>query len=162
MADPGPEPVFALHPTLQADCHDLGQRRAVRLLLQRVVRDLFKSYQPLKAFRELIMLHRNASLHWFILVPETHCLDLLDLPDGQRGELLGAAAAVSRYLKDELGYPRVNVGALGLVVPQLHLHVIGRREGDPCWPAPVWGNLPPGPAYSEADVTRLRAGPALA
>ena len=139
MADPGPEPVFALHPTLQADCHDLGRRRAARLLL-----------------------HRNASLHWFILVPETHCLDLLDLPDGQRGELLGAAAAVSRYLKDELGYPRVNVGALGLVVPQLHLHVIGRREGDPCWPAPVWGNLPPGPAYSEADVARLRAGPALA
>jgi diadenosine tetraphosphate (Ap4A) HIT family hydrolase len=52
--------------------------------------------------------------------------------------------------------PRVNVGALGLLVPQLHLHVIGRREGDPCWPAPVWGNLEAGGSYDDAALKTLR------
>ncbi|MEL7044471.1 MAG: HIT family protein, partial [Pseudomonadota bacterium] len=57
---------------------------------------------------------------------------------------------------DNLAYPRVNVGALGLVVPQLHLHVVGRRESDPCWPAPVWGCLDDGPSYAEDELDALR------
>ncbi|GAB5412485.1 MAG: HIT family protein [Congregibacter sp.] len=109
---------WQLHPTLAADCHAMGEARDITLLL-----------------------HRNAVLHWFILVPHTEVMDLLDLQPGRRSTLLDTAESVSRYLKTELDYPRVNVGALGLVVPQLHLHVIGRREDDPCWPAPVWGNL---------------------
>lgn len=104
-----------------------------------------------------LLLHRNASLHWFILVPHTDKLDLLDLPGEQREQLLNEASRVSCYLKQTLLYPRVNVGALGLVVPQLHLHVIGRREGDACWPAPVWGNLEMSMEYSAAQVAQLKA-----
>jgi diadenosine tetraphosphate (Ap4A) HIT family hydrolase len=104
-----------------------------------------------------LLLHRNASLHWFILVPHTATIDLLDLPADEREALLGEASKVSSYLKQTLGYPRVNVGALGLVVPQLHLHVIGRREDDPCWPAPVWGNLEMSAEYSSAQVNQIRA-----
>ncbi len=118
---------WQLHPQLAADCHYLGRGDAAHLLL-----------------------HRNASLPWFILVPETDALDLLDLPRSRREALLEQAAGVGAYVKAELGYPRVNVGALGLLVPQLHLHVIGRREGDPCWPAPVWGNLKSEACYDEA------------
>ena len=124
---------FVLHPTLAADCHSLGGADGVHLLL-----------------------HRNAALHWFILVPETSVLDLLDLPPAQRQHLLDRAAEIAAVLKGPLRYPRVNVGALGLLVPQLHLHVIGRREGDPCWPAPVWGNLQGGDSYSDAALEGLR------
>jgi diadenosine tetraphosphate (Ap4A) HIT family hydrolase len=125
--------VPALHPQLAADCHQLGRLASGRLLL-----------------------HRNAALHWFLIVPDTEQRDLLDLDAPQRERLLADAAKLHHYLKENLAYPRVNVGALGLVVPQLHLHVIGRREDDPCWPAPVWGRLPDGPAYGDDELARLR------
>lgn len=129
MSDPGTE----LHPQLRADCHVLGDLPSGRLLL-----------------------HRNAALHWFLLVPETQSLDLLDLDAAQREALLNDAQRLHQYLKDSLSYPRVNIGALGLVVPQLHLHVVGRRPGDPVWPAPVWGRLSGDARYSDAALTRLR------
>jgi diadenosine tetraphosphate (Ap4A) HIT family hydrolase len=121
-----------LHPRLRADCHVLG--------------DLPSG---------LLLLHRNAALHWFLLVPDTDALDLLDLDAAPRDALLADAARIHRYLKDSLQYPRVNIGALGLVVPQLHLHVVGRRPDDPVWPAPVWGQLGGDAAYSAAAVARL-------
>ncbi len=122
-----------LHPQLEADCHVLGELPSATLLL-----------------------HRNAALHWFLLVPDTPHLDLLDLNTDDREALFTDAARIHRYLRDELQYPRVNIGALGLVVPQLHLHVVGRREDDPCWPAPVWGRLGEGPAYADDEVAALR------
>lgn len=123
---------WKLHPTLAADCHVLGRVPSAWLLL-----------------------HRNAALHWFMLVPECACLDLFDLPATARHALLGDGARIAEVLKSAFGYPRVNVGALGLVVPQLHLHVIGRRESDPCWPAPVWGKLPPGAHYSDTALAEI-------
>jgi len=123
-----------LHSRLEADCHQLGRLPSGQLLL-----------------------HRNAALHWFILVPDTGELDLLDLPAAERNALMSDAAMISDFLKSELHYPRVNVGALGLVVPQLHLHVVGRREDDPCWPAPVWGNLDSGAAYNPDTLLQLHA-----
>ncbi|MFK7829745.1 MAG: HIT domain-containing protein [Congregibacter sp.] len=124
---------FDLHPVLKADCHRLGRLGSARLLL-----------------------HRNARLHWFILVPQTPLLDLLDLPAAETAELMREAKAVSSLLKQRFAYPRVNVGALGLLVPQLHLHVIGRREGDGCWPQPVWGNLAESLDYEEHELDYLR------
>ena len=128
----------ALHPRLAADCHVLGDLPSSTLLL-----------------------HRNAALHWFILVPPAGGPDVLDLERGVREALFDDAARVAAYLKHSLAYPRVNVGALGLVVPQLHLHVVGRRPDDPCWPAPVWGNLGDGtavnPTYTDASLAGLRS-----
>ncbi|WOJ92542.1 HIT family protein [Congregibacter variabilis] len=125
---------WQLHPTLAKDCHRVRTSSSAELLL-----------------------HRNAALHWFILVPHTDSIDLLDLPADEREGLLSEASRINHYLKETFAYPRVNVGALGLVVPQLHLHVIGRREGDPCWPAPVWGNLEMSAEYSSAQVDQVRA-----
>lgn len=122
-----------LHPQLAADCHKLGLLGST-----------------------LLLLHRNAGLPWLILVPETEALDLLDLETTPRDHLMGQAASISRMLKHHWGYPRVNVGALGLMVPQLHLHVVGRREGDPCWPSPVWGNLKSEARYSDAQVIDIK------
>lgn len=127
-------PAWELHPNLAADCHVLDR-----------VGDIWR------------LLHRNATLHWFILVPETTVLDLFDLPAAQRAALLEAADGIADFLKSSLAYPRVNVGSLGLVVPQLHLHLVGRRPEDPCWPGPVWGALSQGHGYAAAEVARIAA-----
>ncbi len=114
-----------IHSQLQADCHQLGQLPGSTFLL-----------------------HRNARLPWFILVPKTDAIDLLDLPEQQLREVMQQCQQLSSFLKVRLGHPKVNFGALGNLVPQLHLHIIGRAPGDDCWPQPVWGNLEEGPAYS--------------
>ncbi len=57
-------------------------------------------------------------------------------------------AAVSAFMKQVLGFEKINFAGLGNVVPQMHLHVIGRNSSDPCWPQPVWGNLPAGESYA--------------
>jgi diadenosine tetraphosphate (Ap4A) HIT family hydrolase len=130
---------FHIHPRLINDCHRLGRLPSSHLLL-----------------------HRNSSLTWFILVPETDATDLLDLDRDLRVALMDDAATVSRFLKKDLGYPKVNFGAIGNLVPQMHLHVIGRRPGDSCWPAPVWGHLGDAPGYHDGRVAELVRGLAAA
>ena len=64
--------------------------------------------------------------------------------------------ALSAFLKNERNFPKVNFGAIGNLVPQLHLHIVGRTPEDACWPRPVWGNLPEGPAYTKPEIETLR------
>ena len=56
---------------------------------------------------------------------------------------------------------KINFAAIGNIVPQLHLHVVGRERSDPCWPNPIWGHLTDSPAYADADVTAIRAALAV-
>lgn len=99
-----------------------------------------------------LLLNRNAALPWFIAVPDTRLKDILDLPDEHRQAVMADCAGVSLFIKQVLGYDKVNFAGLGNVVPDMHLHIIGRREGDACWPQPVWGNLPDGGAYDMAQL----------
>ena len=126
--DRGENPVN-IHAQLLDDCHYLGQLPQSALLL-----------------------HRNASLPWFIVVPDTSIQDILDLPEHHRHAVLGECAAVSAYIKQVLGYSKVNFAGLGNVVPQMHLHIIGRTTVDPCWPQPVWGNMVDSEAYVPGQV----------
>lgn len=118
-----------IHPQLLDDCHFLGSMPATEVLL-----------------------HRNASLPWFILVPDTRLPDFLDLPEEHREAVLADCSHVSSFIKQVLGLPKVNFAGLGNVVPQMHLHIIGRAPVDPCWPQPVWGNLEGSEAYSLAQL----------
>ena len=102
-----------------------------------------------------ILLHKNAAVPWFILVPETSATDLLDLPADLRVSLMNEAARVSTFIKNYLNYPKVNFAAIGNIVPQLHVHVVGRKPDDPCWPAPVWGNLQETGEYSSARIREI-------
>lgn len=116
----------ALPQQLLDDCHHLGSLESGELLLQ-----------------------RNAALPWFILYPNTTLQDVLDLPTGALHAVLADCASVSRFIKNTLEYPKVNFAGLGNVLPEMHLHIVGRREGDACWPQPVWGNLPDGAVYAQ-------------
>jgi diadenosine tetraphosphate (Ap4A) HIT family hydrolase len=123
---------FVIHPQLLADCYHLGRLKLCHVLL-----------------------HQNAILPWFILVPETVVLDLLDLPDDLRHAAMDEAATVARFIKTRLGYEKINFAAIGNVVSQLHLHVVGRRKDDPCWPSPVWGHLNEAREYSTVELERI-------
>jgi diadenosine tetraphosphate (Ap4A) HIT family hydrolase len=118
-----------IHAELLGDCHYLGKFPASDVLL-----------------------HRNAGVPWFILVPDTQLSDFLDLPDEHRRAVLGECAAVSAFIKQVLGFDKVNFAGLGNLVPQMHLHIIGRSAVDPCWPQPVWGNLPDAETYPAEQI----------
>ena len=128
-----------LHPRLRADSHRLGNVASGTLLL-----------------------HRNATLPWFMLVPDTEATELHRLEPELRRALEQDQDALARHLLDGLGCHKVNVAAIGNLVPQLHVHVVGRRRNDPCWPGVVWGRLPEGPDYTEAQLGGLRDGLAAA
>ena len=75
--------------------------------------------------------------------------DIIDL-GSEQGLLMDEIATVSRALKDETRCDKLNVAAIGNVVPQLHIHVVARRGGDLLWPKPVWG------ATAERRFTSVR------
>ncbi|PKN42891.1 MAG: HIT family protein [Deltaproteobacteria bacterium HGW-Deltaproteobacteria-18] len=124
---------FKLHPTLAADCHDLGVWRDLRLLL-----------------------HRDAHVPWIILVPETSITEWHELPGDLHRQLLAASTLLARMLKTDFACDKVNVAAIGNMVPQFHYHVIGRWRTDPYWPGVVWGRVEPGRVYGESEVKDMR------
>ena len=122
---------FALHPRLAADTVTVGELPLCRLLLM-----------------------NDAQYPWCILVPRrdgAREIYLLDEPDQQ--QLWRESALLSRALMQAFAGHKLNVAALGNVVPQLHLHHIVRDPGDAAWPGPVWGRHPPRP-YTDAERTR--------
>ena len=89
-------------------------------------------------------LQDDARYPWIVLIPRREAMrelddlgreDLAILTD----EILAAGRAVRAL---GMAVDKLNVGALGNVTPQLHVHVIGRRIGDAAWPGPVWGHSP--------------------
>jgi len=90
-------------------------------------------------------LQDDARFPWIVLVPRiSGAVELEDLDVAQRARLLGEiidAGRAVRAIGAAVGRPvtKLNVGQLGNVTRQLHVHVVGRRNDDPCWPGPVWG-----------------------
>lgn len=104
--------------------------------------------------RALLMNDRR--FPWLILVPEREAVrEIHELSPADRTVLVEEIARASEVL-DRLFHPdKLNVGALGNVVPQLHVHVVARTAGDPAWPGPVWGSGAALP-YSEDDLEKVR------
>jgi diadenosine tetraphosphate (Ap4A) HIT family hydrolase len=106
-----------------------------------------------------ILLMNDARFPWFILVPRR--VDMSELTDLAPDDAVTLMAEIRLATKVMLGLAKpdkVNVGALGNVVPQLHVHVVGRFLSDPAWPGPVWGSgaAKPYPAHA-ADALADRA-----
>ena len=122
-------PTWALHPQLQQDTIDIGDLPLSRVL---VIKD--------------------ANYPWLLLVPRRDkAVEIIDLDEVAQGQLMTEINRVGRALKEVTKCDKLNVAALGNVVPQLHVHIIARRTTDAAWPRPVWGVMPP-LAHDAAEV----------
>ena len=124
--------MFQIHSQLEKDCHLFGILNSCHVLL-----------------------HKNAHLHWFILVPETELKNLLELDEKLLQHVMKSAQTINHYLVSTHGYKKINFASIGNMVDQLHIHTVGRNPDDICWPKPVWGNLPDGPAYHPHDILKI-------
>jgi diadenosine tetraphosphate (Ap4A) HIT family hydrolase len=88
-----------------------------------------------------VLLMNDARYAWLILVPRRDDVtELFQLSHDDRATLMEEVAQASKKLKTLTHCAKINVGALGNMVPQLHIHLIARNPGDAAWPGPVWGN----------------------
>lgn len=128
---------FRLHDRLAGDTFAVSRLRLSRLLLS-----------------------RDARFPWLILVPERPAvIGLHELETDDRHHLIEEIAEVSAALETLLSPDRINVAALGNLVPQLHVHVVARFRGDAAWPGPIWGHGSAeayAPGAAEALMARLR------
>ena len=126
---------YHLHPQLAADSHPLATL----------------------ALSELRLID-DANYPWLVLVPRVaNAVELIDLDRDQRLRLTDEIDFAARLLRAAVRPDKLNVAALGNMVPQLHVHVIARFTTDPAWPAPVWGRLAAKPYAPEALVDRIRS-----
>lgn len=109
--------MIKLHPQLEKDCIIFGEFTLCTLLLL-----------------------NDANYPWFILVPNRENItELHQLPATDQQQLLKESMCLSRCLEEIFQPDKLNIAALGNVVPQLHIHHIARLTTDACWPKPVWG-----------------------
>ena len=129
------EAAFALDPRLQADT------RPVAML-------------PLCELR----LMDDARYPWLILVPRRAGMtEIADLTESEQAQLWREANQTAAALRAVAPCDKLNLGALGNIVRQLHLHVVARTEGDAAWPGPVWGSGATVPYAADALAARLAA-----
>ena len=121
--------MFELHPRLQADTQILGDLPLCRVLLA-----------------------KDSQYPWLILVPRVAGLrEIHHLPPEQQQQLMREPCAVATLMEHALNPDKINVAALGNLVPQLHLHHVARFSTDAAWPGPIWGAHPAIP-YQAQDL----------
>ncbi|MCU4677223.1 HIT family protein [Catenovulum sp. 2E275] len=110
---------FMLDARLQADCVEVANLELSKLLLM-----------------------DNRNVPWLILVPRKEkAIEITDLSITEQHMLLQEINLVTQIQQKLFNPDKINTAAIGNIVAQLHVHVIGRFKTDPVWPAPVWGNL---------------------
>jgi diadenosine tetraphosphate (Ap4A) HIT family hydrolase len=120
-AMPSEAPAWSLHSQLKKDTIDIGDLPLCRVL---VIKD--------------------AHYPWLLLVPRRDgAVEIIDLDEVEQAQLMTEISRTARALKEITRCDKLNIAALGNVVPQLHVHVIARRSSDAAWPRPVWGVMPP-------------------
>ena len=109
-----------------------------------------------------VLLMNDKRYPWLILVPRREGLrDFHDVPAADKATFLAEIDRVSEVLKVQTQAQKMNVAALGNIVPQLHVHVIARFENDEAWPNPVWGRgeaVPYPPSEIGGLIERLKKG----
>jgi diadenosine tetraphosphate (Ap4A) HIT family hydrolase len=102
-----------------------------------------------------VRLKDDARFPWLLLVPRRPAIvELTDLAPGDQAALWGEIVRASRLVQEVARPEKLNVAALGNVVAQLHVHVIGRFANDPAWPDPVWCHGA-GPGHGPSELERL-------
>jgi diadenosine tetraphosphate (Ap4A) HIT family hydrolase len=135
---------FSLHPALVATSEALGDLKLCHARLQ-----------------------SDARWPWIVLIPRmVGARELEHLSPVNRAQLteeIVLAGAAVRAMGAALGRPveKLNVGQLGNITPQLHVHIVGRRADDPAWPGPVWGSGDPVPYAANTLATAMDAAHGL-
>lgn len=123
---------YQLHPRLAADTFSLGETALCELRLM-----------------------NDCTWPWVLLVPRRSGIrEIYELTGSEQQQLLRESSALGQGLMSLFRGDKLNVAALGNMVPQLHLHHIVRHQVDPAWPGPVWGARPPVP-YSDEQREQL-------
>ncbi|MFY8283962.1 HIT domain-containing protein [Pseudoalteromonas sp. SSMSWG5] len=126
--------LFSLAPELARDCIELADWPLCKVLLM-----------------------NDSQYPWFILVPrQAELREIIDLSEELQIVFLQESAKLSKLIQQVFTPDKLNVAALGNMVPQLHIHHIARFKSDPAWPAPVWGKLPAIP-YTDEQIKQLKA-----
>jgi len=121
---------FQLHPRLQQDCITIGRFELCRLLMM-----------------------NDSQYPWFILVPEkTDINEIYQLTKPDRELLAEESGYLAENLAELYQADKMNIAAIGNIVPQLHIHHIVRYQTDRAWPAPIWGKFDAVP-YTEQQIT---------
>jgi diadenosine tetraphosphate (Ap4A) HIT family hydrolase len=124
---------FTLAPELARDCIDVADWPLCKVLLM-----------------------NDSQYPWFILVPRKAGLkESIDLTESEQVLLMQESAKLSHLLREVFSPDKLNVAALGNMVPQLHIHHIVRYTHDKAWPAPVWGKVPAIP-YKDDQIKKLK------
>jgi diadenosine tetraphosphate (Ap4A) HIT family hydrolase len=130
-----PPSAWSLHPQLARDTVPIGEVALSRVLAM-----------------------NDANYPWLVLVPRrAGAVEIIDLDAPEQVTLMAEIAQASTALKTLTRCDKLNVAAIGNVVPQLHVHVVARRLDDPAWPRPIWGVAPPRP-YAAAELQAFVAG----
>ena len=91
-----------------------------------------------------VLLINDANYPWLLLVPRRRgIVEIVELDEIEQSQLMGEIMQASRALKVVSACDKINIAALGNVVPQLHVHIIARSRSDAAWPKPVWGAVQP-------------------
>ena len=121
-----------LHPQLNKDCLIIGHFPLCRLLLM-----------------------QDANYPWFILVPDRDNIrELYQLSVADQQQFISESSVIARLLHDEFQADKINIAALGNIVPQLHIHHVARYKTDIAWPAPIWGKFPAKP-YTQQQLDEV-------
>jgi diadenosine tetraphosphate (Ap4A) HIT family hydrolase len=124
--------MFELHPQLQADTVILGRFEL-----------------------SMVLLHKDSNYPWLLLVPQRNSVtEIHHLGEGERVQLMRESCRLSEMMTDLFNPVKMNVAALGNVVPQLHVHHVARFDTDAAWPKPIWG-IADLKFYSQAELTAL-------
>jgi len=119
-----------IHPKLRQDCQVVGHFTLCHVLLM-----------------------QDASYPWLILVPDRDGVsEIHQLSEQDQVQLLRESSCLANMLSDDFSADKINIAALGNIVPQLHVHHVARYKNDPAWPKPIWGYAMAVPY--EAEVQR--------
>ena len=128
---------FQLHPRLQQDCFSVGQFTLSRILMM-----------------------NDNQYPWFILVPQRKGIkEIYELSQSDRQLLMDESCLLSKTMVELYRPDKLNIAAIGNLVPQLHLHHVARYQTDIAWPGPIWGKFPVSTyagQTAELQIARLR------
>ena len=128
---------FQLHPRLQQDCLPIGRFSLSQILMM-----------------------NDSQFPWFILVPQRNDIsEIYQLEQSDRQQLMAESCLLAEKLVEIYQPDKLNIAAIGNLVPQLHVHHVARYALDKAWPAPIWGKFAATP-YAEQDaqkqISRMR------